>query len=114
MLKTQVFVQLVQSIYNMKTKDKVKYWLDRYPSLRDDDNRLCSNIWSEELIEKGFEVSQFLVVYACSKLTSAPSIKRARAKLQEEEPKYRGEKYNLRKGILQDKWRKDLGYENNQ
>jgi hypothetical protein len=26
---------------------------------------------------------------------------------------YRGEKYNLRKGILQDKWRKDLGYEKN-
>jgi hypothetical protein len=51
----------------MKTKDKVKYWLNKHPSLRDDDNRLCSNIWSEELIEKGFEVSQFLVVYDCSK-----------------------------------------------
>ena len=97
----------------MKTKEKVKYWLDKYPSLRDDDNRLSANIWSEELIEKVFEVSQFLIVYACGKLTSAPSIKRARAKLQEEEPKYRGEKYNLRKGILQDKWRIDLGYEKN-
>ena len=95
----------------MKTKDKVKYWLEKYPSLRDNDNRLCSNIWAVELIEKGFNVSHFLVVYAAKKLTSAPSIKRARAKLQEEEPKYRGEKYNLRKGILQDKWRKDLGYE---
>ena len=97
----------------MKTKDNVKYWLEKYPSLRDNDNRLCSNIWAVELIEKGFNVSQFLVVYAASKLTSAPSIKRARAKLQEEEPKYRGNKYNLRKGIFQDKWRKDLGYENN-
>ena len=97
----------------MKTKDKVKFWLDKYPSLRDDDNRLAANIWSEELIEKGFEVSQFLIVYACSKLTSAPSIKRARAKLQEEEPKYRGNKYALRKGKLQDEWRKRLGYENN-
>lgn len=95
----------------MKTKDKVKYWLEKYPSLRDNDNRLCSNIWAVELIEKGFNVSHFLVVYAAKKLTSAPSIKRARAKLQEEEPKYRGEKYNLRRGILQDKWRKDLGYE---
>ena len=97
----------------MKTKDNVKYWLEKYPSLRDNDNRLCSNIWAVELIEKGFNVSQFLVVYAASKLTSAPSIKRARAKLQKEEPKYRGDKYNLRKGILQDKWRKDLGYEKN-
>lgn len=95
----------------MKTKDKVKYWLEKYPSLRDNDNRLCSNIWAVELIEKGFNVSHFLVVYAAKKLTSAPSIKRARAKLQEEEPKYRGEKYNLRKGVFQDKWRKDLGYE---
>ena len=95
----------------MKTKEKVKYFLDIYPSLRDDDNRLCSNIWSEELIEKGFKVSQFLVLYASSKLTSAPSIKRARAKLQEEEPKYRGEKYMLRQNKLQKKWRKDLGYE---
>ena len=95
----------------MKTKDKVKYWLEKDPSLRDNDNRLCSNIWAVELIEKGFNVSHFLVVYAAKKLTSAPSIKRARAKLQEEEPKYRGDKYNLRKGILQDKCRKDLGYD---
>ena len=89
-----------------------------YPSLKDNDNRLCSNIWATEIGEvegmnKESKVADFLVAYAEGKLTSAPSIKRARAKLQEEEPKYRGEKYNLRKGILQDKWRKDLGYEEN-
>ena len=33
----------------MKTKDKVKYWLTKHPDLRDDDNRLCANIWSREL-----------------------------------------------------------------
>ena len=97
----------------MKTKDKVKYWLDRYPSLKDDDNRLSANIWSEELGGSDITAQDFLALYAANKLTSAPSIKRARAKLQEEEPKYRGKKYNLRKGILQDKWRKDLGYEKN-
>ena len=100
----------------MKTKEKVRFYLDKYPSLKDDDNRLCSNIWLSELNElNGLDISasDFLKLYAANKLTSAPSIKRARAKLQEEEPKYRGEKYNLRKGILQDKWRKDLGYENN-
>ena len=100
----------------MKTKDKVKLFLEMYPSLKDNDNRLCSNIWATEIGEvkgmnKESKVADFLVAYAEGKLTSAPSIKRARAKLQEEEPKYRGEKYNLRKGILQDKWRKDLGYE---
>ena len=34
-----------------------------------------------------------------------------RAKLQEEKPELRGKVYNARKGIIQDKWRKDLGYE---
>ena len=97
----------------MKTKEKVKYYLDKYPSLKDDDNRLSANIWSEELGGADITAQDFLALYAANKLTSAPSIKRARAKLQEEEPKYRGEKYNLRKGILQDKWRKDLGYEKN-
>ena len=102
----------------MKTKDKVKLFLEMYPSLKDNDNRLCSNIWATEIgevegINKESKIVDFLIAYAEGKLTSAPSIKRARAKLQEEEPKYRGEKYNLRKGVLQDKWRKDLGYEKN-
>ena len=95
----------------MKTKDKVMYFLDKYPSLKDDDNRLSANIWSEELGGADIKAQDFLALYAANKLTSAPSIKRARAKLQEEEPKYRGEKYYLRKGTYQDKWRKDLGYE---
>jgi len=99
---------------NMKTKQKVKFWLDKYPSLKDNDNRLCANIWNDELKFLKLNNSEFLYAYAENKLTSAPSIKRARAKLQEEEPKYRGEKYNLRKGIYQEKWRKDLGYEVNQ
>jgi hypothetical protein len=102
----------------MKTKDKVIKWIIKYPTLRDDDNRLCCNIWAEEMSALGLgdidvPYIKFLELYSANKLTSAPSIKRARAKLQEEEPKYRGEKYNLRKGILQDKWRKDLGYEEN-
>ena len=71
----------------MKTKDKVKYWLNKYPSLRDDDNRLSANIWSEELTVLGFghieaPIFEFLRLYSNNKLHSAPSIKRARAKLQ--------------------------------
>ena len=101
----------------MKTKEKVKHWLTKHPSLKDNDNRLCANIWAEEIENLVFvdqtNITGFLKLYASNKLTSAPSIKRARAKLQEEEPKYRGEKYILRKGKYQDKWRKDLGYENN-
>jgi len=102
----------------MKTKEKVKYWLDFDSSLKDNDNRLCANIWAEELTILGYgdiktPAVEFLKLYALNKLTSAPSIKRARAKIQEEEPAYRGQKYNLRKGKLQDDRRKRLGYENN-
>ena len=98
----------------MKTKDKVKYWLEKHPYLRDDDNRLFANIWDSELEKFGIERDvrkHILILIAQGKLTSAPSIKRARAKLQEEDPKLRGQKYYLRKGTLQDEWRKKLGYE---
>ena len=99
----------------MKTKEKVRYWLIKHPHLRDDDNRLCCNIWNDELknfvfLETG-RVRDFLRLYALGKLTSAPSIKRARAKLQEEVPELRGEKYKKRQVTYQNKWRKKLGYE---
>ena len=104
----------------MKTKDKVRYWLLKHEHLRDNDNKLCANIWNEELKKyimfkdsfKNSTVKDFLRLYSLGKLTSAPSIKRARAKLQEEEPAYRGEKYYMRKGTYQKEWRKKLGYEN--
>ena len=100
----------------MKTKEKVKFWLEKYAHLKDDDNKLCANIWNDELkqfiiIEKG-RIRDFLRLYAQGQLTSAPSIKRARAKLQEENPELRGEKYYLRKGKYEKDWRNKLGYEN--
>ena len=49
----------------MKTKDKVKYFLEMYPSLKDDDNRLCSNIWAEEVSGIRMNTAQeFLAFYA--------------------------------------------------
>ena len=101
----------------MKTKDKVRYWLEKYSHLRDNDYKLCSNIWNEELkkyvnIDKT-TARDFLRIYSLGKLTSAPSIKRARAKLQEEFPSLRGQKYYIRKGVAQEEWRRKLGYENN-
>ena len=100
----------------MKTKQKVEYWLKKNPFLRDNDNRLFANIWNDEL--KTFGIPRdvrkhLLTLIAQGKLTPAQSMKRARAKLQEENPQYRGEKYKARKGVLQDEWRKKLGYEVN-
>lgn len=96
----------------MNTKEKVKYWLNKYESLKDDDERLCSNIWAMEIEELRRENKDFLELYSTKQLTVAPSIKRARAKIQEENPKYRGATYNKRQGKLQDEWRNSLGYPN--
>ena len=96
----------------------VKVFLTKHPVLKDDDNKLFSTIWLHELQSMGYDENklsayELLKMLSVNKLTSAPSIKRARAKLQEEEPKYRGQKYNKRQGKLQDKWREDLGYSRN-
>ena len=102
----------------MKIKQKVKYWLEKHDHLRDDDNKLCSNIWNLELKKyissyENSNVRDFLRLYSLGVLTAAPTIKRVRAKLQEENPELRGNKYNTRKTKLQNEWRKDLGYEVN-
>jgi hypothetical protein len=102
----------------MKTKEIVRKLLKTRPFLRDDDNRLCTHIWYEETLNMDINphkqnIADFLRLYAKGKFTLAPSIKRARAKLQEEEPEYRGEKYYMRKGTYQNEWRKKLGYEEN-
>tara|TARA_R100001163_G_C5058130_1_gene194704 strand:- start:801 stop:1112 length:312 start_codon:yes stop_codon:yes gene_type:complete len=102
----------------MNTKEKVKYWLTKYEHLRDDDNRLCSNIWNQELkkyikSDDNSNVKDFLRLYSLGMLTAAPTIKRVRAKLQQDNPELRGKKYIIRKNKIQNEWRKDLGYEVN-
>ena len=54
--------------------------------------------------ENGKEITalNFLHKYADNELTNAESIRRMRAKLQEEEPGLRGEAYKIRKGKLQE------------
>tara|TARA_R100000995_G_C3454924_1_gene110042 strand:- start:603 stop:911 length:309 start_codon:yes stop_codon:yes gene_type:complete len=98
----------------MKTKEKVKYWLDKHSHLKDDDNKLCANIWNDEIKDminvKDSSYRDFLRLYSLGRLTAATSIRRARAKLQEEFPIYRGEKYKARKGEIQDQYKKEYGY----
>lgn len=99
----------------MKTKDKVKKLLEKNSKLRDDDNKLQATYWYYELKAKGEDLEgasmlAYLTMYANGELTNAESIRRMRAKLQEEYIELRGEKYNKRHKIIQDKWRKDLGY----
>ena len=85
---------------NLKTvKHKVEFLLIKSPHLKDDDFKLVSTYHYYEI---GAEIvlkesaKQFLQRYADGKLTSAASICRVRAALQEKKPGLRGEKYNKR------------------
>lgn len=101
----------------MKTiKNKVKQLLQFNNSLRDNDFRLSSYIWLAELRELNLDPERitalkFLKLYAEEKLTLGSTIKRARAKLQEENSDMRGRKYYIRKGKAEEAWRINLGYE---
>ena len=102
----------------MKTKKVIEALLRKTPRLKDSDNKLIATYWFRELEHKGLDAKEitaydFLKQYAESQLTNAETIRRMRAKLQEDNPDLRGKVYNARKGIIQDKWRNDLGYENN-
>jgi len=103
------------SIRNIKAK--IARMLDRNPHCKDNDRKLCCNIWAEEISNmtggldyKCTSLHSFLQHYAEGNLTSAPTIKRARAKLQEEYPEYRGYKYNNRKTKQADRMVQELGY----
>jgi hypothetical protein len=102
----------------MKTKEVVRELLTIKPHLRDNDSMLIAAYWWREL--KGKEIDpnkmnglEFMQMFANNKLTNIKTIERMRRKLQEECPELRGKAYELRKGTIQDKWKQELGYENN-
>ena len=103
----------------MKTKETVEKLLIKSPHLKDSDAKLQATYWYKELIHNKLDpektsAMEFLRLFSLSKVTNPETIRRMRAKLQEEKPELRGESYKLRNEKLQKKWRKDLGYENNQ
>ena len=102
----------------MKTKEIVKNLLIQKPHLRDSDPKLIATYWFNELKKKNIDPSEingleFMKMFADSKLTNIKTIERMRRKLQEECPELRGKLYVVRKGTIQDQWKKDLGYEVN-
>lgn len=102
----------------MKTIEIVQQLLIKYPKLKDCDNNLISTYWFNELKEQGINPKdltafELLDLHSKSKLTNTKSIIRFRRKLQEEHPELRGKKYKVRKGILQDEFKQELGYEKN-
>lgn len=91
-------------------KKRVIRWLQAYPFLRDDDERLLANMWAEDnkLLGAG-DLNSFLKLLASKQLTSSESIRRVRQKIQEEHPELRGAKYKARHDHAE-KIQKDLGY----
>ena len=82
--------------------------------LRDNDNKLIATIWYQDIKGKGTDPMdltgmEVLTMYSNGKLTNAESIRRMRAKLQEEFKELRGLTYYKRheaaKGV-----QKELGY----
>lgn len=80
-----------------KIKDVVHELLIQRPQTRDCDRKLMAYVWSKELGGmytlaniSGFD---FLKYFADGKLSSPESIRRARQKIQEENPNLRGDTY---------------------
>ena len=80
-------------------KEMVTHFLTIRPELRDDDNRLLANIWATQLNQAGIhDIGGFDLLKIISKglLLSPESIRRARQKVQEENPTLRGKSYKAR------------------
>lgn len=94
--------------------ERVRSILIRRIEARDDDFKLISHHWYDELISKGINpkemsAEEFLRLLYNGRISSGEAITRARRKIQETDPDLRGKKYDLRhretKAV-----KKDLGY----
>ncbi len=94
------------SIFNQmkQTKDKVRFLLQKYPHLRDDDYKLIATFWKFEGGEKIYAQTgrAFLQDVAEGKYTNPETIRRNRACIQKNDPSLRGASYAQRQeeGIL--------------
>lgn len=88
---------------NKTTKDKVKSLLVDYPHLRDSDERLIATYWMREAGSKDaldqMTATQFLTNFVTGAYTNPESIRRVRAKLQEDNEELRGKSYHKRQKL---------------
>ena len=82
---------------------EVEIYLNKYPLLRDNDDRLMANIWAKYIgsrddMDGPESWKDMLSLLAKGKLPSYESISRCRRKIQEKNPHLRGEKWNERHG----------------
>ncbi len=97
------------------TKMRVLHFLKQYTHLKDNDDKLIATVLLNDLKSLGLkpkEISgyQLLEIMAKGKLTNPESIRRSRAKLQEEFPELRGVNYQNRKSNSTN-IKNELGYD---
>lgn len=96
-------------------KKEVKRLLEKFPHLRNSDNKLIATIWQKEIgkdEEKNLRSKQltafcFLEAFANGQHTSPESIRRARQLIQEKNIDLRGTSYKAKK-IRQVKFRHEI------
>jgi hypothetical protein len=78
-------------------KDRVRELITKSPHLKDDDDKLIATVWWYDIkCNKEMTAKQFLDRIANGSLTNPESIRRSRAKLQQDEPELRGNSYKGR------------------
>jgi hypothetical protein len=82
-------------------KAKVEHLLIKFPNLKEDDSKLIATFYYYEAGEKevlsNMSAYDFLQLFSKGRFTNSESIRRVRAKLQEENPALRGKNYENRK-----------------
>jgi hypothetical protein len=79
-------------------KETVKGMLTEVEELRDSDDKLIASIWYNEAVVNNPKLSalDLLSFLGQGKLTNSEAIRRARQKIQEQEPSLRGNNYKGR------------------
>lgn len=93
-------------------KQRVLDMLSNYPMLRDNDHRLITNMWHQELpdhLKKDKGVREFFQLLSIGYFTAGDSITRARRQIQEANPSLRGNKHAARQSHTKT-IQQDLGY----
>ena len=85
-------------------KDRITKLLELRPHLRDDDNKIIANIWTNDLALLNIDARaitgfELLEMVSKGKLTNPESIRRCRQKIQETHVELRGENRTYKKEV---------------
>ena len=67
--------------------------MEKNKKLRDSDNKLMVRIWREQITDPDMSLTEFFLRFARDEFVKPEAIRRARQKVQEQEPSLRGNDY---------------------